>query len=253
MLSFLVTSGVRRRLLQLLWGEGVHGSATELAARASARFAGAYRELMAMRRYQLLTTTVENGREVYAANPDLAEADAQVLRRLAGSRPQVHPPRDAQAAKVRRELRTLGAPLQVEPAATVADLEGTLADGVHLAHRDPTVARVLPLCLSKVRPRLDPERLLQAAIRVREKQAVGFFLDLTGQLTDDADLSQWATRFRDRRVRRMRDFFEVPPTKGSRELADQRTPEVARSWSYRMNMGLDSFQAPLEKFGHAHE
>jgi hypothetical protein len=56
---------------------------------------------------------------------------------------------------------------------------------------------------------------------------------------------------RDRGVRAT--FFEVPPTKGSRELADQRTPEVARHWSYRMNMGLDSFEAPLAKFGHVDE
>ena len=49
----------------------------------------------------------------------------------------------------------------------------------------------------------------------------------------------------------MRDFFEAPPTRGSRELAEQRTPEVARRWSYRMNMGLDSFRGPLEKFDHA--
>ena len=251
MLSFLVTSSARRRLLHLLWGESARGTATELAQRTGVGFASAYRELQAMRSYHLVTTTVVHGREVFAANPELDKADARVLRHLTRSQPQANPPRDAEAARVRGELRCLGAPLQAEPATTVGALEDTLAEGVHLAHRDPTVARVLPLCVSRARPKLDPQRLLRAAKRVREKQAVGFFLELTGELTKDADLARWAARFRDRRVRRVRDFFEVPPTRGSRELADHRTPEVARRWSYRMNMGLDAFQAPLEKFAHA--
>lgn len=250
MLSFLVTSRVRRRLLQLIWGEHARGTASVLAERSGVGFASAYRELQAMRSYHLVTTVVSEGREVYTADPELNGADARVLRHLARSRPQATPPRDADTARVRAQLRLLGAPLQVEPANVSAAPEDTLAEGAHLAHRDPTVARVLPLCVSRARPKLDPDRLLRAAKRVREKQAVGFFLDLTGELTHDPDLCQWAERFRDRRVRQPRDFFQVPRTKGSRELADQRTPDVARRWSYRMNMGLDAFQAPLEKFAH---
>ncbi|HEY3356075.1 MAG TPA: hypothetical protein VGQ83_22675 [Polyangia bacterium] len=249
MLAFLVTSGVRRRLLQLLWGEDARGSAAELAARANAGFASAYRELKAMRRYHLVQTVVEAGREVYFANPDLDAADAEVLRRLAHSRPRMGPPRDQQAVQVRRALRALGAPLQVKPAAAVADVERTLAEGVRLARRDPTVARVLPLCFWRARDRVDPRRLLLAARRVREKQAVGFFLELTAVLMEDPGLLAWAAPFRDGRVHRLRDFFEVPPVPGSRELVDQRTPQVARDWGFRMNMGLDSFRAPLEKVG----
>lgn len=251
MLSFLVTSGVRRRLLQLLWGEDAHGTATELAEQSGVGFASAYRELQAMRSYHLVTTTVVDGREVYAANPDLDPEDTKVLEHLARSRPRVQLPQDTHAQQVRRELRALGAPLQVEPTPGVPDVERTLSEGVRLARRDATVARILPLCFAKARPRLDRDRLLLAAKRVCEKQAVGFFLALTAELTGDRDLGRWAASFRDHRVRQVQDFFELPPSAAARELAEKRTPRVARQWSYRMNMGLDSFMAPLEKFGHA--
>lgn len=174
-----------------------------------------------------------------------------MLKRLTSDRPRPPSPRDDRSVRVRRELRALGAPLQVEPAPDVPDLEGALAEGVRLARRDATVARVLPLCFAKARPMLDRQRLLLAAKRVREKQAVGFFLALTGQLTGDRELKRWAATFRDRRVHDVRDFFEAPSSPGSRELAERRTPELARRWRFRMNMGLDSFMGPLEKFGHA--
>ena len=39
----------------------------------------------------------------------------------------------------------------------------------------------------------------------------------------------------------------------SRELAERRTPNVARAWNYRMNMGLDSFRGMFEKHNDAQQ
>jgi hypothetical protein len=41
-------------------------------------------------------------------------------------------------------------------------------------------------------------------------------------------------------------FFQ-PTTRRERQLAELKTPEVARKWGFRMNMGLDSFASMFEK------
>src|SRR5437868_226528 len=68
MVEFLVTSKVRRRLLTLLWSEGVSGNATELAERAGVGFASAYRELQKMRRLDLVLMERRNRGATFSAN-----------------------------------------------------------------------------------------------------------------------------------------------------------------------------------------
>src|SRR5262249_49168876 len=250
MLQLLVTSRARRRLLQLLWGEGARGSAAELAEKAGVGFASAYRELKAMGRYQVVASSHEGGKDVYAAN--LEHADADVLRRLATSRPRMAPPRDERADTLRRSLRAMGAPLAVEPTTEKEALdEGTLVDGVKLARRDPVVARALPVCVWHQRDRVDPDRLVAAAREKGEKQALGFFLELTGQLSGDRRFARWAKSLRDRRVTSVHDFFDFPAAYGSQKLAKQRTPRVAEKWGFRLNMDLETFDSLFRKFADA--
>lgn len=63
--------------------------------------------------------------------------------------------------------------------------EEALVDAVRLARRDVTLARVLPVALSKQWKTLDRNRLKKAAVRAREKHAVGFFLALTAELENN--------------------------------------------------------------------
>src|SRR5439155_18464827 len=79
------------------------------------------------------------------------------------------------------------------------DLEKILANGLVLSHRDPTVARVLPLVLWRQRDRMDLDRLIAQASRQGERSALGYFLELAGQLGDDRALVQAARRLRDKR------------------------------------------------------
>lgn len=67
------------------------------------------------------------------------------------------------------------------------DIEETLAQGIALAHREPTVARTLPVCLYRQRDRLRAERLRRHALELGEKRALGFFLDLTSDLRATLD------------------------------------------------------------------
>lgn len=251
MLQFFVTAPARRRLFQLVWAEDGRGTAAELAEATGVGFASAYRELKAMVRYDLAVSTREEGRDVYRANLDHPEHE--VLRRLATSKPLSRAPDDAQARQVRRALRDLGAPLAGEGVAhaTSESVESTLVGGVKLARRDPTVARVLPVAFWKQRDRVDPERLAQAVREKGERQATGFVLALTSKLSGDRRFARWSPAFRDHRVTALGDFFELPSSRTESALAARRTPALARSWGFRMNMDLESFASTFDRFARA--
>ncbi len=117
-----------------------------------------------------------------------------------------------------------------------------------MSHCYPTLARAYPVLLARNRSRLNLERLRQRATELNEKQTLGFFLDLTGTLANDRQLRSFAQTLKDRRVRRVRDFFNGPRGKYSRYLADQRTPRVAKEWHFRMNMDMDNFRNFYSKF-----
>ena len=246
-LQFLVTSKARRRLLQLLWGEGERGSATRLADEAGLAFATAHSELKAMRQFGLVRVTRVGRSDVYAANFDHPEGEAlKVLLRAIQSS---WTPSKENDDDVRGWLRALGVPLRVPVAKTPApSVTDALLEGVRLSRRDPAVARALPLGFWKQRDELDVEDLLEHVSRPEEKHALGFFLELTGQLGGDKRLATLAKKFRDKRVTSERDFFLLPPTRSRQQLASSRTPEVAKRWGFRMNMDAEAFASLFEKF-----
>ena len=140
------------------------------------------------------------------------------------------------------------AAVPVEP----GEEETILVRAVEASHSDARLARALPLCFWHRRNSIDVDRLLEEARKHRETNAVGFFLDLTAQLSDDARFSTWARVFRDRRVR-SRDFFVAPMSKAAAKLAASNTPRVARDWGLRMNLDFASFKSLFDKFDAAAE
>jgi hypothetical protein len=111
---------------------------------------------------------------------------------------------------------------------------------------------VLPLCFWYHRDHLDFTRLAERAKRDREKHALGLLLEVTTALSGDRRFTRWASKLRDRRIHRPREFFHgTTPTRRAREQADRNTPAVARRWGYRMNMDLDTFRTLFEKFADA--
>jgi hypothetical protein len=248
MLQFLVTSKARRRLLSLLWGEGRQGSVSELAEMASVAFGSAYRELHEMRRHQLARSEMVDGVEVFSA--DQSHPGAEVLRQLAHSRPRPGVPRDEESDALRRRLRALGVPLSVAPEEVPAEERAsTLARGVRLARRDPVLARVLPLGFWHQREVLDAEALALAARQVGAKQATGFMLDLTSELSHDPRFRRWARRLRDRRVKAQHPFFELPPA-ATHERDRSESPAAALRWNFRLEMDLESLRSQFDKFVH---
>jgi hypothetical protein len=151
--------------------------------------------------------------------------------------------------QVRSWLAAAGAPLSSpRPKTPPPDLEAALAEALALSHRDATVARVLPLVLWRQRSRLDLERLVHEASHRDERSALGYFLELAGQLGGDPALVEAARRLHDRRRTKARPFFAGPLGPRAAAAARRNTPKEALRWGYLTNMGLDSFRAMFEKF-----
>jgi hypothetical protein len=202
-----------------------------------------------MKTLGLVVSRREGKAEVFRAND--SSPLAPLLRGLVKESARRVPPADEASQRTRGELRALGAPLRSEPVSPV-EAEETVVRGVQLAHRDPTVARVLPVCLYRSRETLRMEVLERHARDLCEKRALGFFLDLTAQLSGDRRFGQWAKHLRDGRYGAEQDFFaSAGRSRSERRLAARNTPTPARRWRLRLGMGLDAFASTFEKFANA--
>jgi hypothetical protein len=86
--------------------------------------------------------------------------------------------------------------------------------------------------------------MAQAKGRAR---TLGFFLDLAARLSGDRRFRSAAAALRPASLRASTNFFTSHQGSLARALADQNTPPVARSWGYRMNMGMDAFESMFAK------
>lgn len=244
MLEYLIPGKSRRRLLALLWRDGESGSVSELARLAGLSFSGAHRELQAMSRAGLAVRSASGHAPAYRANA--AHPGAELLKQLLAPSTLVASAEEKTDSEVRGWLVDLGALLDVARRKAPSP-ERALAAGARLSHRDPSVARVLPALILKHRHRLDRERLLVEGRRFGERQALGLFLEIAAELSQDPTLARWADAFRDRRVRTVKDFFDGTGSVYARQLAERDTPPVARRWHYRLNMGLDAFASSFRR------
>jgi transcriptional regulator with XRE-family HTH domain len=153
------------------------------------------------------------------------------------------------AEEVHAWLSFYGAPLYGATGVdskSVPGLETALAEALKLSREDATLARAVPVALQKNRGRLVLKLLRDEADRRNERRTLGFFLDLTAELGGDAVFRREATRLHAEVPLRTTQFFR-PTTRRERDLAELKTPEVARRWGFRMNMGIDSFASMFEK------
>jgi DNA-binding phage protein len=151
---------------------------------------------------------------------------------------------------VRVWLAHLGAPLYGTSSLnkeSVPRPERVLADALELARADATVARALPVAVWRARATLNMAELRRLAGQRGQARTLGFFLDLTSELSGDRSLARAARPLRQRRSsRRASQFFPVR-SRMERRLAEAKTPAVARRWNFRMNMSVDSFASMFRK------
>jgi hypothetical protein len=247
MFEYLVTSSTRRKLLKLLWDARREGSAADFARWAGVAFAGAHKELQAMEEAGMVETSWLEGKRVYRAAHK--HPLASVLKALVQDRGQDLA--TGSEPSLRFRLAQLGMPVTASGVTTdeAWPLEATLAEACVLAREDASVARAMPVLLDRYRTRLDFDRLERECRARGEKHAMGFFLDLTGVLAGDRALRDTARRFRDHRRRKATPFFRNPATR-SKELLQLKTPQLARDWTWLMNMSMDSFRDTFVKSRH---
>jgi hypothetical protein len=245
-LRYLITSSARRLLLEALWRERARGTTQELAKLTGLAFSTTHRELKEMLRHGLVVTTVRDNRtDCYQAN--LEHPAAAVLIGLLESDRATNEPTTDSDQETMAWLRSIGVPLRVSPSIDRPPLAEILIEGVRLARRDPTVARALPVGFWNVREDLDARELLNIVRRPEEKHALGFFLELTGELGGDRRLVGLSEQFRDRRLTDRRPFF-LSASKSRMDLVQARTPETAARWGFDMNMDLESFTSLFSKY-----
>jgi hypothetical protein len=256
MLDIIITSRTRRKLMTALWRDKEEGTASELSRICRASFSGVHSELESLKGAGLLEVAYRGNQAIYTANREHEKYGA--LRVLVGAersrfdKNQLDRERSQgrKDQRVRLWLKEIGAPLLVsgECHEGLPSLEKIFAEGMHLAHRDATVARVLPVCFWLNRERLDLDRLEVQARRMGETQALGFFLSLTGELAKEKAIVEAGEKLRDKRRKRIRSFFEGTESRYNLALAELNTPEIARRWHYRLNIALESFRTVFERF-----
>jgi hypothetical protein len=155
-------------------------------------------------------------------------------------------------ARVRAWLAEAGAPLSGSEVATgraPERLEDLAFEAVRVAPLDATLTRALPLFFWRSRSQLNPATLASAARGREEARTIGFFLELTGELSGDQSFRTAAATLRPARRHANTYFFRSSAeSRFAREAARRSAPEVAKRWGFFMNMPLDSFQTLFDKF-----
>ena len=153
------------------------------------------------------------------------------------------------------ELAHYGAPLYgvlVGKGERVRGPETVLSDGVVMARESGTVARAMPCAFWACREKLDLPLLRHVCEERGQGRALGFFLDLTRELSGGGSLfEEQVSALRGRYARtpllsRPEQFFR-PTTRRERALAELCTSDVARRWCFRMNMDLECFASMFRK------
>ena len=246
LLEYLVPSRARREVLKALCSNPRGLTVRDLSRKAGVSYSNAHREVVQMKRLGLLRTEPVGHSLLCSLDPESPAAHRlTALLAASGRGGPDHPGEDSLYGNLKR----WGAPLHRTGApGKPLSLEETLAYGLRLARRDPDVAQVWPIVVGKNRAGLNLDELEFLARRLGQKRVLGFLLDLTGVLLKDAALRSLAKRLRDQRVSRTEDFFLVQRGERARRLAGKNTPPLAREWSYRMNLTLESLQGHLNKF-----
>jgi hypothetical protein len=153
-----------------------------------------------------------------------------------------------QIRRIEEKLTAFGAPFLAPPRKSRESIERILSASLALSHESSQLASVLPYVLWLNRDRIDLERLVSEAKKQDERRALGLFLEIAGRLGRSPELVLAARGLRDRRRRRVRQYFTRSTGRWAMALARRNTPSAARRWGYLMNMPLDSFASVFQTF-----
>lgn len=244
LLEYLVRSKTQRAVLQALAHHEEGLTVRELAQKADAPYSNVHGEVAQMRRARLLR--VKRVGNAALNTWDESNPDVKALKELL--KHHSTPSTSDQDEVTAWNLKRWGAPL-LRKGRRGGDLslEETLVRGARLARRDPDVLQVWPVVVARNRVKLKLFDLELKARRQGARKTVGFLLALTGLLLESSTFCSAADRLRDRRVRKVEEFSLLPQGSRAHRLSEMRTPDVARSWCFTLNMPFEAFRSFLEK------
>jgi DNA-binding transcriptional ArsR family regulator len=246
--DFLFKNEAQKKLAHLIWGDELEASVREFSLMSGLGYATAYEELHHMEKLGLVKKSPQGRSTLYRSS--LAKEDQSIFKKLITAKSET----SEKKLSFGTGLLELGLPYTGSSDSlgreTVADLEELVVRAVEKTKKSAALARALPVLLAKLLPTQDKHRLLYWAKKYKVKKELGFFVDLTGLLTEDQQLKKLARFFYDNRWAKDDFLFEnEKAAKGYRaRLVTENTPKLAKRWFLKMNMGLDSFASNFMKF-----
>lgn len=146
-------------------------------------------------------------------------------------------------------LQRFGAPLarDTRPGRHLS-LNETLARGVVLARRHPSVAQAWPVVFSKNRKMVKVRKLERLSLDLGQAKALGFLLSTTRRLSGDSRLRHAEKRLSRKASREPENFFTYKVNPFYQGFVERRTPREARKWALRMNTLYEDFESCFRKF-----
>lgn len=243
--SFIFKTDDHRRLAELLWADGLAASIHEFSQMSGLPYATAHDLLQKMEKMGLVQKT-KHGRAILFSSK-LASQDLKLLKTLLGTTKSTK--RKFLSAFPEMNLPLVGdfPELQKEKAQSIEEL---LVKVVVLAKKNASLLRTLPLLVKRLGEKLRVHQLTYWSKRHHVDRELGFVLDLTAELSKNKKFSLLARQLKDKRWSKQTFFFEKENgLKGFQaKLTEQNTPDLAKKWFLKLNMGLDSFESTYSKF-----
>lgn len=245
LLDFLFKTEAHRKLAELLWTGGLTASVHEFSLLSGLPYATTY-ELLHKMLSMGLVQKAQKGRATLFSSK-LSSEQMNVFKALMGKT-------DVGEEKSLTEFSEMDLPLvgdfselRNEKAKNVDEL---LVKTVLLAKKDSTLLRVLPLLVNRLGAKLNEQQLGYWSKQYHVDREVGFALDLTAKLSGEKRYSTLAKKLKDKRWSKPSFFLKSEEgLSGFRaKLVDENTPELAKKWFLKMNVGLDSFESIFAKY-----
>ncbi len=137
-------------------------------------------------------------------------------------------------------------------ATTTCQLENVVLRAVSASRKDPSLSRMLPVFLWRVRKNLNLEELTAKAVNKRRAQVLGYYLDLAGKVGSTKAFSKSVKALRPH-VRADRPVFLFPETaKHPFEVfaTKQDVSDYARKWGLLARMPLEGYKSYFSKVAH---
>lgn len=247
LLEFLFKNSQSAKLAELLWVEKLEASVNELSHLSGLSYATAYEELQRMKSLKLVKMQ-KKGKATYYSSALSQELSESVLNLFE----KVKTDHKKMVSLDEYNLPLVGEYTELSEGDKTS-AEELLVKVVKFSKKNATVLRVLPLLVKKMGDDLDVHQLQYWSKRHDTHRELGFLLELTALLTKNKKFLKLSKNFKDKRWSKCDYYFERDlELQGFQAmLVDKNTPEVAKKWYLKLNMGLDSFQSFYNKHDEA--